>query len=1037
MKKRVFHKTLLSVIAAAIALTICSVPAFAAEGSQQAADKAQTKAKRTVLLYDCGSDLETEAGLASYNLRQVLNANFSKNEDVRFIVMTGGADKWHLEKEKLVFPEGVNVPKDAISLGTDTKPLDPDDPTTYSEEEKTSQISNTYNQIWEARGADAVLEDGTPDPNAGKLVLLDGDGVLGDGEDARRSIVDRSGYVDEGDGYLDYDLDKMGNYEWMNEPEVLKAFIDYGAENFPADKYDLILWDHGAGPDGGFCSNLHETSHGMDTMELQEILDALSHNKVVDSNGDGKKDGTFDLINFDACLMNSVEIDLLLSDLTDYYIASPEVEPGYGQEYKGWLDKVGENPEMDTYELGRKIVDDFVAFYNKESGDGSSQEGTLAVIDMKKLMTTKVRPEDGGEPIGFLEGMTRLNQHLQNAIAQEGLYYDEFRSFKGALRYGDRDYYDLGNLLSQLSYVYDEADYDDLKDGGLSNKNAYTATARVLTDILNNEDIIYARGTEGIRTGDQFYRNASGEISYGSQGTSGMFMCFDPRENPREIGSHNFFIKLLLKEIDPADPRTALLKDLNQTMLMYGLTYHTGMAVTDMVTGGMNKNEVDYDAVRKYWDTHTDKWGEKLWDGTIQYFMKYYEGGEDDARVWLAEKVIPQQRDEVVLKDEIRTRPFRTKAGTGCAVTLNKVRKQAIDSVSMDLIAELPAVEAFMKDDAHAGYVSELGDIPTDLVIGRIQGSEVCDIDLKKDGYKAAIDWLFDPSSEWKLDPAPDKWYALKDAKGRLYATAPDFEDNEIQVPAGYFTTELVPTYNGAIMDYELQPAEVCHLVYLIYEKDAEGTTALTQLYFKQENGSWRGIPASEYKGSLKLYPLVEVSDDWDSCYLPITAENKTFTLSRETVGKLELKYMDIRSIPDIADTDSDKRALHSVITVNNIYGHRMDITDLVNDPTDKMTNALSVKSKTAKVKYKKLKKKAQKLKVSKVIRFVKKGDGKVSYAKLSGNKKIRVNGKTGQVTIKKGLKKGTYKVKVKVKAAGNAACKPSAKTVTIRIRVK
>jgi hypothetical protein len=41
-------------------------------------------------------------------------------------------------------------------------------------------------------------------------------------------------------------------------------------------------------------------------------------------------------------------------------------------------------------------------------------------------------------------------------------------------------------------------------------------------------------------------------------------------------------------------------------------------------------------------------------------------------------------------------------------------------------------------------------------------------------------------------------------------------------------------------------------------------------------------------------------------------------------------------------------------------------------------------------------------------------------------------------VTVKKGLKKGTYKVRVKVRAAGNSNYKASAwKTVTFRIKVK
>ncbi len=103
-----------------------------------------------------------------------------------------------------------------------------------------------------------------------------------------------------------------------------------------------------------------------------------------------------------------------------------------------------------------------------------------------------------------------------------------------------------------------------------------------------------------------------------------------------------------------------------------------------------------------------------------------------------------------------------------------------------------------------------------------------------------------------------------------------------------------------------------------------------------------------------------------------------------------------------------------------------------------KAANPLVVKAKTVKVKFTTLKKKAQSLAVSKVLTFSKKGQGTLTYAKVSGNGKISINKKTGKVTIKKGLKKGTYKIKMKVKALGNANYKASAyKTVTFKIIVK
>ena len=102
-----------------------------------------------------------------------------------------------------------------------------------------------------------------------------------------------------------------------------------------------------------------------------------------------------------------------------------------------------------------------------------------------------------------------------------------------------------------------------------------------------------------------------------------------------------------------------------------------------------------------------------------------------------------------------------------------------------------------------------------------------------------------------------------------------------------------------------------------------------------------------------------------------------------------------------------------------------------------KKVNTLKVKAKTATVKYKKVKKKAQTLAVTKVVKFNKKGQGKLTYTKKSGNKKITINKKTGKIKVKKGIKKGTYRVKMKIKASGNASYKAITKTVTFKIVVK
>ena len=100
---------------------------------------------------------------------------------------------------------------------------------------------------------------------------------------------------------------------------------------------------------------------------------------------------------------------------------------------------------------------------------------------------------------------------------------------------------------------------------------------------------------------------------------------------------------------------------------------------------------------------------------------------------------------------------------------------------------------------------------------------------------------------------------------------------------------------------------------------------------------------------------------------------------------------------------------------------------------SSKKANPMTVKTTTKTVKAKKLKKAKRTVKAI----TVKKAKGTVTYTKAGGSKKLTVNKKTGKITVKKGTKKGTYKVKVKVKAAGTSKYLAVSRTVTVKIKVK
>ena len=131
-------------------------------------------------------------------------------------------------------------------------------------------------------------------------------------------------------------------------------------------------------------------------------------------------------------------------------------------------------------------------------------------------------------------------------------------------------------------------------------------------------------------------------------------------------------------------------------------------------------------------------------------------------------------------------------------------------------------------------------------------------------------------------------------------------------------------------------------------------------------------------------------------------------------------------------NTNAGDKAVATVTGEGNYSG-----TVSKNFTIAKANNSLKVSGKTGTVKAKKVKKKAQSLKVSKVVKFTSKGQGTLSYKKKSGNKKIAINKKTGKVTVKKGLKKGTYKVKVAIKAAGNGNYNAKTVNVTFKVKVK
>jgi len=124
-----------------------------------------------------------------------------------------------------------------------------------------------------------------------------------------------------------------------------------------------------------------------------------------------------------------------------------------------------------------------------------------------------------------------------------------------------------------------------------------------------------------------------------------------------------------------------------------------------------------------------------------------------------------------------------------------------------------------------------------------------------------------------------------------------------------------------------------------------------------------------------------------------------------------------------------------------NVLGKevKVPVTIIASTPAAKKANTMKVATKKLTAKAKTLKKKKVTYKANKLF-TVKNPKGTVTYKitkKASKAKNKIVIAKNGKITLKKGLKKGTYKFNVKVTAAGNASYKALSKTVTATVKVK
>ncbi|MCQ2533063.1 MAG: clostripain-related cysteine peptidase [Clostridia bacterium] len=186
----------------------------------------------------------------------------------------------------------------------------------------------------------------------------------------------------------------------MGDASTLSDFITYGKENFPAQKYMLVLWDHGyVEPYGNLESDdiFYQDDFGNVYYYKDIPADAYVTNDCItlDELGKALNDGSvhFEVLTFNTCLSSSIEIASIVAPYANYMVASEESIPamvGIPEEYITYLNQ---NPNCTGADVGSFICQAYSQALNAiinqtnydEQGGGMFSKSTMAVINLSSI----------------------------------------------------------------------------------------------------------------------------------------------------------------------------------------------------------------------------------------------------------------------------------------------------------------------------------------------------------------------------------------------------------------------------------------------------------------------------------------------------------------------------------------------------------------------------------------------------------------------------------------------------------------------------
>jgi hypothetical protein len=275
------------------------------------------------------------------------------------------------------------------------------------------------------------------------------------------------------------------------DPRSLRDFIIWGIENYPAQHYAVILWNHGTGwkeddiytfarnhgvqvkaSDDEVRSLSRNTrlssafflSSILDVMQLEDgesraicasqqrfaiafddsSLDFLDNAKLQQAFREAEEQTgqKVSLIGMDACLMSMVEVAYQLRANANYMVGSQEVEPLSGWPHTAILGSLTSDSGMTPEALAKLIVQEYGRYYEEDS------RGSLPQITQSATNLTVV--EKLAEAVGRLASVLRQLLVEKDFDVENALSYAK----RKVVRFRDKDCVDLYDFLKILRDEY-------------------------------------------------------------------------------------------------------------------------------------------------------------------------------------------------------------------------------------------------------------------------------------------------------------------------------------------------------------------------------------------------------------------------------------------------------------------------------------------------------------------------------------------------------------------------------------------------------